>query len=424
MDEVAVDAEKSDKPGRRKRRNSPEDFGSDELLIPLLKFASDAQPSTIDGLRPGAVAGEYEVDPESFEWAGPAVRDGRLRFQQRGLRRASLNVQGRHGCDRLVESISDLHGDPQETRCAERIWQTPLLGIRYVERPHQAACSVLMLVGGAFPPLDGDAAALDAGVLDVVLGAPQSDFPELASAQGRRQTFSRPVGTELLAGVSTYGPTWTFFDEHLEEVTVRANEADCGSLRAALVASYGPGTEAPAPEDLNWVGCEVALEYRYSPSLLACRVTGRSLSHFFDRVAVEAVKETTGLPEDRAALREHIRREGDRYTLGTGLVDWLRSDPERQVAPSSRKVGAESSEHVGGVRLATVLQGGVVHRLGFQERDLLLTINGLPAADPMPVAGVNEWTIVYRRAGEERRTVLVFEDGVLDAFIKLWGVFP
>jgi hypothetical protein len=425
MSEVVVGEEKGDRPGRRKRRNAPEDYGSDELLIPLLKFAADAQPSTIAGLRAGGVQGEYEVDPETFEWSGPAVRDGRLRFQQRGLRRATLNVQGRHGCDRLIEALSNLHGEPQEARCAERIWQTPLLGIRYVERPHQAACSVLMLVDGAFPPLEEHAGALDtSGVLDVNLGGPLSDFPEFEPTQKRRQTFEGPFRTEVLSGVATYAPTWTFFDGHLEEVTVRANEADCTSLRSALVTRYGPGLEAASPDDLNWVGCEVALEYRYSPALVACRVTGRSLPHFFQRVALETVKEATGLPEDRAALREHVRREGDQYTLGTGLVDWLSADPARQVAPSSRKVLAESSEQAGGVRLATVVQGGLVHRLGFQERDLLLTINGVPAAEHVPESGVNEWTVAYRRAGEDRAVVLVFEEGVLDEVVDLWGTFP
>ena len=395
------------------------------MLIPLLKFASDAQPATIPGLRPGGAPGEFELDPETFVWAGPKIRDGRLRFQARGLRRASLNVQGRAGCDRLIEAITSPHGEPQEVLCAERIWQTPNFGIRYVERPNQAACSVLLLVDGAFPPREADPAAVDAeGVLDLPLGAPIADFPDIPDTGDRLQAHLHSVDSEVFAGLSTYGSTWSFFDGHLEEVTVRATEDDCHALRAGLVARYGAGVEATTPADLNWVGCKVALEYRFSPALLACRATARSVPHYFGRVAWQAGAEQRGVKAGRAAIREHLTRDGDRFAVSASLIAWLEADPARTAVPYTRRRVEASSGVPEGVRLMGVSPDGLLYAVGFRDRDLLQSVNGAPFSDYAPEEGENALTIGYRRSGEDRSVILSFEEGVLPELRRLWGQFP
>ena len=424
---VAEEVEASaEAPTRRKRKPSPEDFGSDELLIPLLRFPSDAQPVSIEGLRRGAVDGEYEVDPAGFAWAGPKIRDGRFRFQQRGLRRATLNIEGRAACDRLIAAIEEPHGPPQETRCAERIWQTSHFAVRYLERPNHATCSVLILVDGAFPNLDPEPPALDAsGALGLPLGAPIADFPDLSPTEERLQVHARAVGDEVLRGVSTYAPTWTFFDGHLEEVTVRANEDDCSALRERLVSTYGPGVEAATtPTDLNWVGCEVALEYRYSAPLQACRATARSVSHFFDRVAWQTRAEQRGVVAGRSAIRQHVTRSGDTITLGAGLPAWLEEDPDRAQAPYTRRLVSATGGNPGGLRILDVAPDGLMHVVGFRDRDLVFDINGVAPESYVPVEGEEVLTMRYRRGADEGRIVLAFEEGVLPALRQLWGQFP
>jgi len=426
LPDIAPEAEPFNNPDRKKRHDPADDFGSDELVIPLLRVASDALPRTVEGLRPAGPPGEYDIDPKTFDWAGPRPRDGRFRYQQGNLRRVSINVAGRENCDELIEAISAPHGEPKESRCAERIWQTENFGIRYLERPQQATCSVVIMVDGAFPPLVPDGNALTAAeIFGVELGTPIADYADIAATKDRLQIHRRSTGNPKFPGVETYGPTWTFFDDKLADVTVRANEEDCIGLRDHLVAEYGPGTAGNSDTDLNWVGCEYALEYRFNGSMLACRATARSLPEYFARTEWEGGKKGRRVAEKRAELEAYVTTDGDTVTVTKGIVDWLNGDPARAATPYRRKPMTRSRDGVGaGFKITGLPAGGLLHTIGIRERDWLLAINGEPAGDYEPGVGETELELTVRRGGSDHVRVLIFEDGVLDQIRQIRGQFP
>ncbi len=411
----------------RKKKVSADDFGSDELVIPLLKFASDALPRTVPGLRPSGGPGEYEVDPETFEWAGPPVREGRMRYAQRRLRKAVLTVAGRANCDKLIEAISAPHGEPQETVCAQRFWQTADFGIRYNERPPQAICTVVVLVDSAFPPAEAPGSvALDTeGVFGVQMGAPIADFADITATEERAQVHRRAIGNPSFEGVTTYAPTWSFFDGKLEEVSVRANEDDCTRMREALVDTYGPGNEASGKRDLNWVGCNTALEFRQNDALMACRATARSVPEYFARVEYEANAAKRKAAEGQAVLQAFVSKDGEKTVVSKGIIAWLKEDPARAEVPYTRKTMARGRDgEVSGLRITDVPADGLIYALGFRDRDWIMEINGQLAHEYKPEAELSELKVTIRRGSEDQHLVLSFEEGVLQQIREIRSEFP
>ena len=427
LPDIGPAPEPFEKPDRRGKKDDPADYGTDENIIPLLGFASDALPKTVEGLRPAGPPGEYDIDAKSFEWSGPKPRDGRLRYQQRRLRRASINVVGRKACDELLEAITGPHGEPQQTQCSERLWETDKAGIRYFERPQQASCSVVVMVDSFFPPLESvPENAIDKdGLLGIPLGKPLTEFGDLRASEDRRQVHARTTGNPSFKGVETYGPTWTFYDGALEEFTVRANMQACDNLRTHLVDLFGVGEGGHTDGDLNWVGCKNAVEYRYNASMFACRVTVRGLDSYFERVEWENGQKNRAIDEKRAELEAYLDIDGENVSISADILKWFEADPERQNPVHTRKPMTRSRDgEDAGFKLSGVKPGGFMHSLGFRERDWIVGINGVPAHAYEPTDGDDELEVTVRRGGEDQVLLLTFADGVLPRIREMWGQFP
>ena len=98
----------------------------------------------------------------------------------------------------------------------------------------------------------------------------------------------------------------------------------------------------------------------------------------------------------------------DQYTIRRGLLDRLLADP-MAVAKSARIVPAFTAGMPAGFKLYAIHPGSLFERVGLQNGDTLMTINGFDLASPDKslevyslIREMNPLELAYTRHGERR----------------------
>jgi hypothetical protein len=412
-------------------------------------ISAGAELSEIPGLLSPDADGLWALDPEALDV--PGVRSATVEFDRRGVERVMVTSRSRGDCQQLLAWLEQSNGQPAASGCAERRWNEPGYNVRYAERPEFAMCTATFMVGEPLrTPLPDPIPAVDRtrGLGPVQLGARFDSFGGLVPLERFQVAEEEPVdeGEERisswrmtespghtdrwwsladdLGGAELYGVELRFWSDALEEMTVRATEEGCDLIRAELIERFGEGESGGTPANRTWQGCDVVLDYRYSPALLACRATIRSQESEWRRAEARVVRRDADIAANRAAVEALVEPGKDGWAvLKPAAVAWVQeSETFVDDAPHREPVFVAGEPQ--GFRLVGVAPDSLEHALGLRDGDHVVRLNTKAAEAFKAKKDLRNLRIAVRRGGVDQLIQVRMPPGFHDAVLALRGAWP